>query len=139
MEVFALMVALALVFLVWSWWNAPARLVKRKMRALPLVPLHQAEDGQVARFRGQLVLGESHLVAPISKRRCGAWRLRVVEDRGEDGVRVHVDEQESTSFILKDGEHIADVDGSEVALAADIDAKGHNGWFSVLKMLMGRL
>ena len=112
-----------------SYYFSANEKLKRRMGKLPVVPLGEVSDGQEGRFVGELLLGDHHLVAPISGRPCAAWRVRIYENRGKNGSHLQADEWEAFSFRMRDGDIVAEVEGDGLELAMKMDRKGHNSLF----------
>lgn len=70
------------------------------MKLLPTSTIRNAIDGEI-KLVGRVRLGHTPLIAPFSKRRCAAFRVRVIGT--EKGDSLHFDDSQHQDFVLDDG------------------------------------
>ena len=108
------------------------RAAKQKLIATPWADIGHAPEGVDIRLSGRMAhFGSLSVAAPMSGRRCAAWRI-LIEEEYRDGLsptdvsqwRTVVDESESVDFLIIDDTGRARVDGTRITLVADYDAEG---------------
>jgi len=62
------------------WWFSADQVARRALAPTPHCSIDEAEEGQVVRIVGR-VEPQATLEAPLTGRRCVAWRVKVEEKR----------------------------------------------------------
>lgn len=130
----ALVAAIALaVFGVYHLASGKDQAAKQQLIGTPWADIGEAPTGVDIRLSGQLAFyDDKSLTAPLSGRRCSAWRILIEEEyRGGDSSswKKVVDEQESVDFLLIDDTGRARIESMHITLIADYDAKGGGDTF----------
>ena len=100
---------------------------KRELKKIPPFPLRDAPENEPVRLCGVLRhIDSAPLRAPLSARPCAAWRV-VVERYRQRGRSGHwekvLDENDSRSFLIVEGDDVAEVDGTCLDMLLDYDDK----------------
>lgn len=108
-----------------SYFSTESKL-KRELSKVALSPIAAARPGQVLRLRGVVVDTPDGppLVAPISGRRCYAWRVQLVDQSRNDQWDTIHDEQEARAFLIEDDSAQAEVAPQGIELVAAYDRQG---------------
>jgi hypothetical protein len=93
----------------WKLVLCPEARLRRAMRKVPVQPIAEVQDGQVAKIAGRLILdpAETPLEAPLTGRSCAYWEATVAEKRSS-GKSSHwktiiSDRDFCNSFLVDDG------------------------------------
>ncbi len=110
-----------------SWWLSDEQVARRRLALEPDVPIASLRPGQRVKVTGRLVL-EDRLRAPLSRRDCAAWWLRVEEPQGVEGWRVLVRRSESVPFWLQDayGDRVR-IDAATARFLVNLQPRGSCG------------
>ncbi len=88
-----------------------------------------AKDGEVVRIKGQVVLAGRTLVAPLSKRRCVYYHVRVKDSSSRRELfknYIDLEEEKMSDVVIYDGEHYAVINTKLVALFVEMDEESHS-------------
>lgn len=128
-------VAVGATVLIAQWLTSANRKLRKEIRAVPQVPLSSATEHEPIRISGELqyIDADNTLTAPMSGRPCAAWHFIVwrLEGGKNKTWRKKLEESDSQSFLLKDGDKLAYVDGTAIELLLTPDAKEENRFLSV--------
>jgi len=107
-----------------QYWNHPDRVAKRRITAMPLVPIADVSEGDLVRISGAVKVDrKTVLEAPLTGRRCAGYVVEVFHatHRRDEGTVELVREQQLTNFVLEDATGSAHIDtfGAELVLVRD--------------------
>lgn len=131
--VWVLAIGAVLVYSGVRWYLSDEQKAKRALREAQQLPIREVRDGQVVKVCGRLRYVGEPLVAPLSGRRCGAWRVEVDEyqSRGKGGSWHNViTETEAGDIELDDGTGTARVSALGAQLVVVKDAHYSSGTFN---------
>jgi hypothetical protein len=115
------------------WYYSPTQKARRALLAVRPTPLAGIPDGSVGKVVGTVALGRQSLEAPLSKRPCAHYDLRIEEYRssGKSGAWYTViHETESCNFVVRDGADSAHVHMAKARILGVIDLKLRSGTFN---------
>lgn len=121
MLLFALaLLACAGLALTASQHRAPAESLQRTLRKLPLATTVHATGGEDVRVTGvvEYANGAAPLIAPLTGKRCVAWRV-VVDEALTNKYRRFFHEAKSADFVLRDESGLAHVHGAKLTLSVE--------------------
>lgn len=98
--------------------------IKDKIKSIPQKKIGEVKDGDVVSIVGNVVLAGRTLTAPLSKRKCAYYRIKV--RRGHDDHSFNMDysqydEEKGGDLLIYDGEHYALIDTKLIAAQLNQD------------------
>jgi hypothetical protein len=126
------LVAVAVGVMYFVWRNSARQKKRREVDATTTMAIKQVPGGVVVKVAGRVEKHEKVLRAPLSRRRCVAWRVQVF-GTGKHGrdygalVKPEIDEVRAVDFRLDDGSGVAHVvgKGAELELVEDRNLTSH--------------
>lgn len=110
------------------WWNHPRQVTRRTLRSARSTPFHDVREGERVKVTGRVLRSDRALLAPVSKRSCVAWQVRVDELRHRGRSRhweTIIEEHDGVDFALDEGSAVARVEvgrsGHHAQLALGFD------------------
>lgn len=113
-----------------SFYFSRRNRIRRQLRKLPMKPIGQFMNGDVARTEGHVVLAGNVLTAPLSKRACSFYYVEV-QERRQSGKSSHwhtiIKEELSGDVLLHDGTHYALVETAMINAHLMLDREFTSG------------
>ncbi|MBX7191130.1 MAG: E3 ubiquitin ligase family protein [Sandaracinaceae bacterium] len=134
MELF-LVIALVVVVVVGlaAMFFSEAAQTRRAMLRVPRSNVSAAIDGELVRLVGRVVELDPALDAPLSHRRCVAFRV-LVETKQSTGKSSHwvstIDQRESVRFVLEDESGRARIEAAQSKLLVELDEEQGSGFLN---------
>ncbi|MCB0755935.1 MAG: hypothetical protein H6603_06595 [Flavobacteriales bacterium] len=119
--------------IVYNYYFSRNARINRRLKKAPWKEIKYVRTGETVKIVGTVVPLEKLLVAPLSKRPCAHYFVKVEEKRssGKNSHYHTIIEQEITSkFLIQDGEHYAIIDAYHVQSNIMIDANYSSGTFN---------
>ena len=121
------------VFVMVVLYFGRARIIKRKFRKVEEKNIASCKDGEMVKIIGELKYAEKPLFAPLSKRKCAAYKIIVEEYRssGQSGRWIEIiTDKNCTPFFLKNGSEYALIKPVPSELLLSRDANYRSGAFN---------
>jgi hypothetical protein len=115
-----------------AWWFGADQQARRFMKGIPVRPIREVMDGEVARVVGAVSV-DAPVSAPLSGRPCAYWRV-VVEERRRRGKNSRwvtvIDDHGGVDFVVSDETGRALVKTGHVRAVLDKDHGRSSGFLN---------
>jgi hypothetical protein len=116
------------LYLVWRYLTSDRRRWRWRLRRLRRTPIADAKSGTV-KLVGRVRILDRDLTAPLTERRCVAWRVQVDQSIG-DGSKTIIDDWRAIDFLLDDGAAVASIRVETAELELSLDGHRSSGFMN---------
>lgn len=130
-SIFFIFISIVITFVIASFYFSKKARIKRKLKNTPLKDIANFKDHEVAKVIGNVKIINKPFIAPLSKRECAHYYIKV-ERKVSNGKSSHwktiIEEEIGHHFLIKDGDHYAFLNDQNIKSYIVQDEKFSSGF-----------
>ncbi len=128
-----LLIAAALIIVgsyVYNYYYGKKGTVRRRLKKFNLKKIQNLKVGETARVVGKVEFTNEVLTAPLSKRKCSLYQVKISERRGKNSTTTIISEEKKTAFYLVQNGHKLLVETANIYCHLVRDGKYSSGFLN---------